>query len=684
MLVVDALRQRPHPTHFSVERGAGGGRTRIGAVARRGSRTSPTICRHAATCARLPEGVELAYDGLTRRVCPLRAGRRRPAHARVDVIHFPDDPRPPRWTHPVLALGNFDGLHRGHVEDHRAREPPRAASGAATSVVMTFDPHPPRVVRPDKAPPLLMTKAQRLEAIAARRHPRRRPSCGSRPSCRSWDPETFVRTVLVEWLHVAEVWVGANFLFGRDRAGNFSLLRALGARYGFRAEKIDPVRYKEFVVSSTRIRRLISEGRVDEAGALLGHPYAIDGTVVEGARRGREIGFPTANLQTDNELVPPHGVYATTVSWTVGDPPRRSPTSACGRRSASATAPTIETHLLGVRRGPLRRAHAPRLRPAAAGRARVRRRRRSCAPRSSADVQRRASSVRTHVAVGSAELMALDTFVFTIALPADDDCCRSSARSRAHDALSRPVRDDARGPRMPRRSRSPEAADGRDIELRSARYRARCMSTSAACRARLAAGGDATSDAPCDDRRSDVAASGRRRRRRRRSRSGCRSPEAPRPTIVESTSAGIEPARVTRRRARSRRIDVHAPLQHAHPPGRRLRPVDATTPCACTRAASPCTPAATSATSARSCASTCCAGRCKYLVRLRRCTRSMNFTDVDDQTIAGAQKAGHAAARVHRPVHRRVPRGRRGARARAGRGEAARDRRGEPAGDGRA
>ena len=87
------------------------------------------------------------------------------------------------------------------------------------------------------------------------------------PELAHWDPETFVRSVLVEWLHVAEVWVGGNFLFGHDRTGNFSMLRSLGARYGFRAEKIDPVRYKEFVVSSTRVRRLIAEGRVDEAGA---------------------------------------------------------------------------------------------------------------------------------------------------------------------------------------------------------------------------------------------------------------------------------------------------------------------------------------------------------------------------------------------------------------------------------
>jgi riboflavin kinase/FMN adenylyltransferase len=129
-----------------------------------------------------------------------------------------------------------------------------------------------------------------------------------------WDPETFVRLVLVDWLHVVEVWVGANFLFGHDRAGTFSVLRGLGTRYGFRAEKIDAVRYKDFVVSSTRVRRLVSEGRVDEAGALLGHHYFIDGTVVQGRQRGRELGFPTANIETANELLPPPGVYATMAS----------------------------------------------------------------------------------------------------------------------------------------------------------------------------------------------------------------------------------------------------------------------------------------------------------------------------------------------------------------------------------
>jgi riboflavin kinase/FMN adenylyltransferase len=263
----------------------------------------------------------------------------------VEVIHFPDDARPVRWTHPVLALGNFDGVHRGH---RKILERVRRVAGerGAAAVVMTFDPHPPRVVRPDKAPPLLMTTAQRLEAIA---------SAGVHGAAivrftremSLWDPETFVRTVLVDWMKVSEVWVGANFLFGHDRAGNFSLLRMLGGRYGFKAEKIDPVRYKDFVVSSTRVRRLIGEGRVDEAGALLGHQYFIDGRIVHGDHRGATIGFPTANLCTENELLPPNGVYATTA--TIGGVVRPSVTNIGVRPTVETTGKvTIETHVFGV------------------------------------------------------------------------------------------------------------------------------------------------------------------------------------------------------------------------------------------------------------------------------------------------------------------------------------------------
>ena len=260
----------------------------------------------------------------------------------MDVIHFPEDPRPARWSHPVLALGNFDGVHRGHrkILDRVRRV---ASERGATSVVMTFDPHPPRVVRPDKAPQLLMTKTQRLEALD-----RAGIACVAvvrfTHELSEWAPETFVRTVLADWLRVSEVWVGANFLFGHGRSGNFSLLRTLGQQHGFRADKIDPVRYKDFVVSSTRIRRLVAEARMDEAGALLGHPYFLDGTIVEGRKRGQTIGFPTANMTTENELIPPHGVYATTM--TIDGLVHAGLTNIGIRPTFNETEPTIETHLL--------------------------------------------------------------------------------------------------------------------------------------------------------------------------------------------------------------------------------------------------------------------------------------------------------------------------------------------------
>src|SRR6476469_7878420 len=265
----------------------------------------------------------------------------------MDVIHFPEDSRPSRWSQPVLALGNFDGVHRGHrkILERVCRV---AGERGGTSVVMTFDPHPPRVVRPDKAPPLLMTKEQKLEAIA---------EAGVQgaaivrftPELSRWEPETFVRTVLVDWLHVSEVWVGANFLFGHGRTGNFSMLRDLGTRYGFKAEKIDPVRYKDFVVSSTRVRRLVSEGRMDEAGALLGHEYFVDGTVMRGDQRGRTLGFPTANLCTENELLPPHGVYATTAR--IGRIVHASVTTLGTRPTVDHSGRTVvETHVFDLDR----------------------------------------------------------------------------------------------------------------------------------------------------------------------------------------------------------------------------------------------------------------------------------------------------------------------------------------------
>ena len=242
----------------------------------------------------------------------------------MKVAYFPDAQRP-GWHHPVVALGNFDGLHRGHqrlIDDVRRRAAERAGLDAA--VVVRFTPDVAR-----------------------------------------WEPELFVETVLVDWLRVSEVLVGANFLFGRDRSGTFTLLRTLGQDRGFRAENIEPVFYKDFIVSSTRVRRLIEEGRVDEAGALLGHHYFIDGLVVQGDGRGRQLGFPTANLRTDNELVPANGIYA---SIAIVDGAAHAAATSIGVRPTIGDGQfTVETFLLDGRHDlygkRLRVAFVLRLRP---------------------------------------------------------------------------------------------------------------------------------------------------------------------------------------------------------------------------------------------------------------------------------------------------------------------------------
>ena len=280
----------------------------------------------------------------------------------MKVAYFPDAQRP-GWHHPVVALGNFDGLHRGHqrlIDDVRRR----AAERAGTSVAMVFDPHPPRVVRPDRAPRLLMTLDQKLEAFE-RAGLDAAVVVRFTPAVARWEPELFVETVLVDWLRVSEVLVGANFLFGRDRSGTFTLLRTLGQDRGFRAENIEPVFYKDFIVSSTRVRRLIEEGRVDEAGALLGHHYFIDGLVVQGDGRGRQLGFPTANLRTDNELVPANGIYA---SIAIVDGAAHAAATSIGVRPTIGDGQfTVETFLLDGRHDlygkRLRVAFVLRLRP---------------------------------------------------------------------------------------------------------------------------------------------------------------------------------------------------------------------------------------------------------------------------------------------------------------------------------
>ena len=272
----------------------------------------------------------------------------------MEVLHFPDDPRPPWLVHPVLALGNFDGLHRGHLKIVE-RVKRGAVEHGGIAMAMTFDPHPPQVVRPDKAPPLLMTKEQRLDAldkagihcVAVVRFTQRAVAVGSGD----------VRAHGARRMAARVGSLGRRQFSLRPRAQRklHACLRTLGQRYGFRAEKIDPVRYKEFVVSSTRIRRLVAEGRMDEAAALLGHPYSTGGHDRRGTPPRARAGVSDRQSRTANELIPPHGVYATTL--TIDGIVHAAITNiGVNPTFGDHAAATIETYVLEYRRRPVRHA----------------------------------------------------------------------------------------------------------------------------------------------------------------------------------------------------------------------------------------------------------------------------------------------------------------------------------------
>jgi riboflavin kinase/FMN adenylyltransferase len=208
----------------------------------------------------------------------------------------------------VIAVGNFDGVHRGHQALVAA-----AAAGAerrhGSTVVLTFDPHPARVVAPQRAPASLMTLEQKAEALAAL-GVERLAVLSFTPELARQEPERFAADVLVRALGARVVVVGANFRFGRERSGDVKQLRALGTAEGFEVLVIDPVWHAGAPVSSSRVREALAAGDVGTARALLGRSYSVDGTVVHGDGRGTSLGLPTANLVSDNEVLPSPGVYA--------------------------------------------------------------------------------------------------------------------------------------------------------------------------------------------------------------------------------------------------------------------------------------------------------------------------------------------------------------------------------------
>jgi riboflavin kinase/FMN adenylyltransferase len=215
---------------------------------------------------------------------------------------------PRGWPGPVVTVGNFDGVHRGHqVLVGRTVEAARRAGG--TSVVLTFDPHPTRVLSPDRAPATLTTLAQKGELLTSLGIERLAVLPFTREVA-SHSPEEFARDVLAGALGARAVVVGESFRFGRGRRGDAARLEALGAGLGFSVEAVPPIVLDGAPVSSTRVREALQDGDVEVAARLLGRPAFVDALVVQGDGRGRMIGVPTANLEPDNELLPAPGVYA--------------------------------------------------------------------------------------------------------------------------------------------------------------------------------------------------------------------------------------------------------------------------------------------------------------------------------------------------------------------------------------
>jgi riboflavin kinase/FMN adenylyltransferase len=208
---------------------------------------------------------------------------------------------------PVYAVGNFDGVHRGHQALFaQARRMAHRLDG--TAAALTFDPHPARFLKPDLAPPLLMPLHRRLDLIAAE---------GIAlaivlrfdAALAATSPADFVHEVLARRLYAAGLVVGADFSFGARRAGTTDTLRDLAPEAGLAVSIVQPVRVDDIVASSTKVREFVLEGRVDGARLLMGRPFDLAGEVVTGAGRGRTIGIPTANLRADGELWPRLGVY---------------------------------------------------------------------------------------------------------------------------------------------------------------------------------------------------------------------------------------------------------------------------------------------------------------------------------------------------------------------------------------
>jgi riboflavin kinase/FMN adenylyltransferase len=257
------------------------------------------------------------------------------------LFHGTDNAEIQRPT--VMTLGVFDGLHLGHQLIVRTVVERARAIGAVPTVI-TFDPHPRSVLHSESAPPLLQTLDQKVEGFGVLGIEQtivvRFDEAFSRIRA-----EDFLSDVVMDRLHAKEVYLGRGFAFGHNREGNIELLRRVSKELGFFADEVPEVRLRNQRVSSSKVRELLSEGKVNLARRLLGRPYGVEGRVEHGAERGSSLGFPTANLHPRNRVIPAHGVYVT--GTLIDGEWRRSVTNVGVRPTFSADMePSVETFVL--------------------------------------------------------------------------------------------------------------------------------------------------------------------------------------------------------------------------------------------------------------------------------------------------------------------------------------------------
>jgi len=243
----------------------------------------------------------------------------------------------------VVAVGVFDGVHRGHQTVLEELAVLAEAQSGLIRGVLTFDPHPLAVVAPDRAPQLLGTIHQRLGRLEAHGV----DVVGVLPfaQIRSMDPDQFIKSVLVDAFGAAAVAIGSDFRFGLDRSGDVQTLKTAGEMWGFATDAVPLLSEDDTQLSSTRIRALIAAGDVEEAAVLLGRPYAIEGPVVRGEGRGKTIGIPTANVNYEPSIVlPATGVYAGCVTFENNRIP--AVTNVGIRPTFDGRSVTVEAHLI--------------------------------------------------------------------------------------------------------------------------------------------------------------------------------------------------------------------------------------------------------------------------------------------------------------------------------------------------